>query len=200
MFKFLTYNKFKMRKWKKLSPKIRLKIFQDLENIEAKINRRQPNTIIVEKLNGANGIFYNTNNIIKLDYKFIFEEEFRFLGMYTLFHEGRHAFQTNAVKKPKLSIFSKANRWKKNMEGYIDSKEDGYSFYSMQPIERDANLYAIKRLKQFRFRYKKEFHFQKTLELMQDEFDNAKFNAKKELGIFYKIKVALKSNKKRNKK
>lgn len=70
----------------------------------------------------------------------------------------------------------------------------------MQPIERDANLYAIKRLKQFGFRFKNEFHFNRTLEIVQDEFDNAKFNAKKELGMFYKIKVALKSNKKRNKK
>lgn len=89
MFKFLTYNKFKMRKWKKLSPQNRLAVFQKLENIEAKINGRKPNTIIVENLIGASGAFYNVNQVIKLDYKFIYEEEFRFLGMYTLFHEGR---------------------------------------------------------------------------------------------------------------
>lgn len=200
MFKFLTYNKFKINKWKRLSPTKRLKVFQKLENIEAKTYNRKPNTVIVDNLNGTNGIFYDSNKVIKIDVKFVYETELRFMGMFTIFHEGRHAFQTNAVNKPKLSIFSKAYHWKKNMEGYINSNEDKYSFYSMQPIERDANLYAIKRLNNFRFRYKNEPNFKQTLESKKEEFEYIKQNAKKELGIFYRIRVAFKSFRKRNKK
>lgn len=200
MFRFLTYNKFKLKKWKKLSFAKRLEVYQKLENIEAKINNRNPNTIIVENLDNANGIYYENKNIIKIDIKFILKDEFRFLGMYVIFHEGRHSFQAKAVSKPRLSVFSQAYRWKKNMEGYLDTTEDKYSFYTMQPIERDANAYALKRLKKFSSRFASQTEYERTVKIMEDNFIENKLNAKKELGIFYKFKISLKSNKKRNKK
>ena len=70
----------------------------------------------------------------------------------------------------------------------------------MQPVERDANLYAIKRMRRFRFRYRNDVLFRDTLKDKEMQFDNVKSLAKKELGLFYGIRVALKNRKNRKKK
>lgn len=203
LFRFITYNKFKEKKWRKLSNEKRLRAFQKLENIQAKkLDRPNCKVILNNTLDDTkNGEFSMSKMTIELNAKFVTDPNLRFFGMMTLFHEGRHAFQFNSCfgEKPPRK-FSKAYKWKKNIERYAGDTSDKYYFYSMQPVERDANKYAIKRMKNFRFRFRKEPLFAQTLEKKINDFDAVKDYAKKELGTFYKLKVALHNRKERNKK
>lgn len=197
-FRFLTYNKFKTRKWKRLSPEKRVKVFQKLENIQAKKQKRPACRVFVSNMDAnSNGVHHSADNTIELNSKFVIYPEQRFYGMATLFHEGRHAFQHMAITKEKVCIFSRAYRWKKNFQGYTSGDEDKYSFYSMQPVERDANRYAIRRMRRFRFRYRNEPLFNRTLRDKIAQFSDVKEYAKKELGAFYSLRVAYKNFKNR---
>ena len=122
--------------------------------------------------------------------------------MNTLFHEGRHAFQYLCCfqKNKYLFPFSYARKWKKNFQGYANGEKEPISFYTMQPVERDANKYALNRLKQFRSKFKENEIYENTLKLIEHEYIDDKITAKKELGAFYQIKVAYNNKKKRNRK
>jgi len=63
----------------------------------------------------------------------------------------------------------------------------------MQPIERDAEAYAIKCLKKLRFRYGNDPSYVRALEQRSNSFVERKENAIKELGVFYKLRVAFHS-------
>ena len=204
MFNFLIYNKLKLRKWRKLSPEQRLNVYQQIERIEAKKAKRRSYTLYAQDFD-FNGLCRSRERAIDLHVRFLQYPEKRFLGMATLMHECRHAFQDHVVESTKkFRMFSRASRWKKNMQGYLDTynsqKQSEFSFYEMQPIERDANRYAIKRLKRMWFRYRKEPDFHKTLKYREDSYEEAEDKAIKRLGIFYKFRVAFRSWKKRSKR
>ena len=76
------------------------------------------------------------------------------------------------------------------MQSYIgyDGNEK-YSYYSMQEIERDANRYAIDRLKKLKFWFRYDQVYHNTLKLKMEQYDEVKDIAKKELGFFYKLKL-----------
>ncbi len=205
IFRFLVYNKFKSRKWSRLSYAQRLKACQSLERIEAKKQRRFEYQIIIKDMDeqGYAGLCRSQQQQMLLDDNYIKEEDRRFYLMYTIFHEGRHAYQHRKIDgKEKHSIFSKAYRWKKNSEGYINYTKDmdSQSYYDMQPMELDANEYALKRLKSFRFRFTNDPDYIQTVQYYEDRAVKREERAKKELGFFYKIKVALRSRKKRKEK
>lgn len=200
-FRFLTYNKFKKHKWKRLTPEKRAQVYQKLENIQAKKQKRKPCDVYFKNMEPTqHGVHIGGENRIELNTKFVYQPEYRYYGMATLFHEGRHAFQYHAINtKEKLGIFSKARKWRKNFQGYTSTEEGKYSFYSMQPVERDANHYAIKRMRRFKFRYRNDKLFADTLKDKEMQFEEVKHLAKKELGLFYGIRVALKNRKNRKK-
>ena len=198
LFRFLTYNKFKDKYWLKYSPNKRLTTFQKLENIQAKKLHRPACEILVGDFeDDLAGSFNGQNQKIYLNKIFLTNSNLRFFGMATLFHEGRHAFQYKCCFKSNKYIlpFSATSRWRKNFQGYANSQTDQFSFYAMQPVERDACKYALYRLKQFRRRFEDNFLYEKTLQILEKDYIETKINAKKELGIFYQLKV-LKNNKK----
>lgn len=202
LFKFLTYNKFKYRKWKKLSYEKRAIAYQELENIQAKKQKRTSYRVVIKDLEeNIYGRCVSSERVILLDIIFVLNIDKRFMGMSVLFHEGRHAFQYETINDPrKLHPFSKAYKWKKNFEGYVygDEKQgDKYSFYSMQPVERDAELHAVKQLKKLKFKYRKDTKFLETLEKEEKSYDLVKEKAKKELGVFFRIRVAFRNWKQR---
>lgn len=202
MFNFLVYNKFKERKWKRLSPKKRWKVFQKMEKITAKKVGRPVYEVIPKEWNdGTRGLCVYKEKAIYLNSDFFIQENMQFFGLATLFHEERHAQQHFIVKsKKKLWRFSKAYKWKQNMQAYIQYEGDEkYSYYSMQEVERDANRYALHRLKKFKFRFRKERLYHYTLEEKEKEFDFVKEHAKEELGMFYKFKLFLRNRKERKK-
>lgn len=193
LFDFLTYNKFKFRKWDKYSLQDRAWAFQKLEMIQArKLGRPVAQVIFREMDETMKGQFMPDKNIILMNKIFIEQDMLRFDGMFTLFHEGRHAFQHNVCfSGQELGLFSKARKWKRNFGGYISGYGgDEFAFYAMQPIERDANKYALQRLKQFRFRFYDDRYYNATINFEEKCFYDDKFRAKEELGVFYRHKIA----------
>ena len=192
LFNFLTYIKFKSEKWKTYSFSKRVKLFQKMESIMSrKMNRPKYDVLPYAFNDGTNGLCDYSRGIIYINKMFFEEDYLQFVGLATLFHEQRHAQQHNIVKsKEKFFRFSKAYKWKKNMEGYIsyDGREK-YSYYSMQEIERDANKYAIDRLKKLKFWFRYDKLYYKSLEIKAEQFDEVKNIAKKELGLFYRFKL-----------
>jgi hypothetical protein len=202
MFNFLVYNKFKERKWKRLSPKKRWKYYQKMENITAKKVGRPVYEVIPKEWNdGTRGLCVYKEKAIYLNTDFFVKDNMQFFGLATLFHEQRHAQQHFVVKsKKKIWRFSKAYKWQQNMKGYIQYEGDEkYSYYSMQEVERDANKNALQRLKKFRFRFRKEKLYKYTVAEKEKEFDYVKEHAREELGMFYKLKLFLRNRKERKK-
>ena len=192
LFNFLTYIKFRSEKRVDYSPKKRLALFQKMEKIMAKKMGRPVYSVVPQDFgDNTNGLCQYETKTIFLNTKFFQEDYLQFYGLATLFHEERHAFQNKIVTSKKDPfIFSKAYKWKRDMEGYVDYNEhDKYSYYSMQGIERDANKYAIDRLRKLKFWFRYEDLYYRTLELKMDQYEEVRNIAKKELGFFYKWKV-----------
>lgn len=204
MFNFLTYWKLKNRKWERLSKRRRIKIFQKMENIEAKRQGRCPLVVLSKRLEGnMQGLCDMEQGVMLLSEEIFLQKERQFWGLTILFHEGRHAFQHNeAINAPeKDRVFGKKNRWKKSLQGYVNyDKNEKFSYYAMQDVERDANIYALKRLKSLGFWFKNEENFLNALQQKQRELDAQVTQAKKELGLFYKLKVLWRSKRERDKK
>jgi len=202
MFNFLTYNKFKQKKWERLSPSQRLKAYQKMEKITAKkVGRPCYEVLPKDWTDGTMGLCVYNKKTIYLNSMFIFKNKWQFYGLATLFHEQRHAQQHFVVKtKKKIFRLSKTYKWQQNMMAYIQYEGDEkYSYYSMQEIERDANKNAIHRLRKFKFRFRNEKLYWLTLREKERQFEEVKENAKKELGVFYKFKLFLRRKKEERK-
>lgn len=202
MFNFLVYNKFKQKNWLRLSAKQRLRVFQKMEKIMAKKVGRPVYTILSREWeDGTIGLCVYSKKIIYIHTDFFVKDNLQFLGLATLFHEQRHAEQHHIVRtKKKIFRFSKAYKWQQNMKAYINYEGDEeYSYYSMQEIERDANKFAINRLKKFRFRFRKEDNYFNCVNIKEKEYDLVKERAKEELGFFYKLKLFLRRKKEERK-
>jgi len=203
MFKFLTYLKLKNRNWEELSLNSRIKVFQQMENFEAKRQGRKPMTVVEKNFdNNMQGLCDKGAGNIYLSIDFFKKKYMQYWGLTVLFHEGRHAFQQEeVVENEKPSVFSNTYKWKKNLQGYVNfDKNEKYSYYAMQDVERDANKYALKRLKRLHFWLKNESGYAETIRSKQDELDSQVQTAKKELGLFYKLKVKWRNKKEREKK
>ena len=192
LFNFLTYNKFRARNWPYLSPNDRLEAYQKLENIQAKKLHRPACEIIAKPMDESlRGQFVQKRNVIYINEDYITDPNLSYDGMATIFHEGRHAYQHYiCFEKEKVSRFSRAHKWRQNFAGYEAGGEDKYSFYTMQLVERDANRYALNRLKQFRHRYKVDPLYEATVKFREKLYLDDKINARKDLGLFYRWKVA----------
>lgn len=203
MFNFFTYLKLKNKNWEKLSLRQKTNIFQKIENIEAKKQDRKIMTVKIKKLEeGLQGLCDKKAGIIYLSSDLFNKKYLQFWALTVLFHEGRHAFQQEeVVENEKPKIFSKTYKWKRNLQGYVNyDQSEKFSYYAMQDVERDANKYALKRLKKLHFWLKNEKGYKETIQSKQDELDSQVETAKKELGFLYKLKVKWRNRKEREKK
>ena len=203
MFNFLTYLKLKNKNWEHLSLNARVRVFQKMENLEAKRQDRKPMNVVMKNFEGdIQGLCDKEAGNIYLSSDFFKKRYSQFFGITVLFHEGRHAFQQEEVEEnEKPSVFSKTYKWRKNLQGYVHyDKNEKFSYYAMQDVERDANKYALKRLKKLHFWLKNERGYKETIKSKEDELDIQVENAKKELGLFYKLRVKWRSRKERDKK
>ena len=147
----------------------------------------------------TNGLCVYKDRAIYINVNFVNTNSKQFFGLATLFHEQRHAEQFHIVAtSKKFNRFSKSYKWKKNMEGYISyDGSEKFSYYSMQEVERDANRFAIKKLKKMRFWFGRDDLYYQALKYKIKEYEVTKEIAKKELGFFYKIKLKMRENKQR---
>ncbi len=65
------------------------------------------------------------------------------------FHETRHAYQRACLEFPKLMVVDVSNetlkKWKEEFDNYTNDEHNGYDF---QEIEKDANAFADRLLKE----------------------------------------------------
>ena len=141
MLNFLTYRLFRSRKWNYMSVSGRQKALQRLEYIESKrLGREELSINIVPMPENMLGQCDYKGKAIYLNEQLLSTPNMQFIAMITLFHEGRHAYQYSVVSNKKhISRFSKAYKWKQNMQNYIRyDGHDKFSYYSMQEVERDT--------------------------------------------------------------
>lgn len=191
---FSIYNKFKFKNWVKYSPGKRQKILEIVEEKQSKKLKREKLPVVINANPnwGSYGMFEvdaSGKKTLYLSIDLINDVSLRYHALETIFHEGRHAYQYEQITKKKIGFFNfKAKRWRDNYSGYITSKEDR-TIYSLQPVERDAQKYAIDRMEDFSFKFRNEADYQETMNQMIYRYEKTIENAKKEYGLFYKSKM-----------
>lgn len=197
------FSKFKQRKWVKLTPSKRLKVYNALEAKFAKKQHRQPLDVVIYP--DANwkplGMFTNTRGkrVIYLRQDLIDNPQMRFHGMETILHEGRHAYQYETINKKLPWWAFRAKKWKKNWEGYIPSSENSVA-YNNQSVEQDAQKFAYKNMLKLSRKYNGDADFDRTMHTNEFRLESADDMARKEFGIFYKHRINKMINKNSKKK
>ena len=193
---FSVYNKFKLKKWQHYSAGKRQRILERIEKKQAKKLKRPTLPVVVNASPNCPyfGMFESVNNrqLLHINIRLLEEPNLRFHALETIFHEGRHAFQFYLIHKRKPRFYEfKKKRWIENYSGYITSSEDKL-FYSAQPIERDAQRYAIKKLERLYHRFKNEDDYHRTLEIIKNRFENTNLELKEKHGFLYRHKLSKK--------
>ena len=138
--------------------------------------------------------FRNDRATLHLNIKLLTEDRLRFQALATVLHEGRH-FTQHYAANGELTIFDfRARRWQKNMQKYVPSAEDS-ELYSMQEVERDAQKFALRKMKAWKRKFEKEEDFWLIYENLQKRFTLAEQEAKEKYGKFYKHKIRKRINK-----
>lgn len=187
---FFVFSKLKLKKWRTYSNEMRTKVYQALEKKFAKSQRRKVLPVVINSspdfLSAGQFTANNDGSVIMLKDEYVTDESTRFAGLYTILHEGRHAMQYEKAvcREPKWYEFEK-RRWRTNWKAYVGSSEDGI-MYENQVLERDADRYAIKVMKNLRWKYRKEKEFAEVLQARQDKFENDQKLAMEKYGIFAK--------------
>lgn len=134
--------------WKLASPEQRIQILQDLEDGVAKEQGREARRVSPTKMSddGYCGK-YDSNkpdeiqiNEDYLDDRLV-DQGINYLCMETILHEGRHAYQDDAMNGKIQHDRSETELWKMNNTGNIyKTEQNGY--YRYQPVEADANDFS----------------------------------------------------------
>lgn len=190
---FSIYNKFKLKKWSRYSPGKRQSILEKVEKKQAKALGRAVMPVVVYPKENWNcyGMFEikKHKTLLYINQKLLTDEELRFHALETIIHEGRHAYQYEIISKKRLHWYNfRAKQWQANYKGYISSAEDKL-IYGMQPIERDAQKYTIKKMEKFRNRYRNEEDYLNTMASLVYRYENTEKQTKQLHGIFYKRKI-----------
>jgi len=184
------FGKLKLKKWQRLSSEMRAKVYQAIEKKSARKQNRKAIKVVINYDSdfSSAGMFVvdNGRKVIYLQEYYVLDNDRRFAGLYTILHEGRHAYQyVKAVEKePRWYEFTK-RRWRTNWKAYVSSKEDDL-LYENQVLERDADSYAIKAMKALRFKYRKEVGFKEILQARIDKYENDGKLATEKYGFFAK--------------
>jgi len=186
------YDSFKSDNWKNLSQEDRLFAFQLLQDIDAKKSNRESYKVVRLQpyFTGRwDGKCCYEEREIRLDKKFLEQDDLRFEGMATLFHECRHSFQFSAVQKSTKASSKQIKEWKDNYDGYINSTKKLYTLYTMQPIELDARSYTITQMEDLTHIFKKDPLFLKKLKELKENEINYKNEAIRTIGDDYQTMV-----------
>lgn len=183
------YSKFKGCHWQDYSSSKKLKYLQALEIKMAKKQGRSPLPVVVNYTldHDILGCFsvVDGEKFLYINEILITEHHLRFMALATILHEGRHAYQFQVARASKIPWYKfSAKRWKKNFQGYFTASDDE-TIYSMQAVERDAQEFAIDTLKSLSFKYSNEKDYQATLDFLQDDYIQKRFDAKKKFGSSY---------------
>jgi hypothetical protein len=129
-------------RWRELiSMEERLKVLQEAENRLAEAQGRPPLPVRVEKtLPRLLGYCDGTKIVISTA---LIGNDDAAEVVSTLTHEGRHAYQINAVKHLGFHPNTQeVQKWQDNFNNYKTVQKDGLPAYFNQPVEADARAYA----------------------------------------------------------
>ncbi len=187
------FSKFKLRKWKKLSPDKRFKVIVALEKKVAGWLGIEPVKVELKEDSdhwNSFGVFVSSagDGKIILNENLLYDLRYRFHAIETIAHETRHAYQYSIISKDLKWYEFTAKKWKRNWTGYVSSLTDEL-LYNNQAVERDAQKYSIKILKKVKGKFSGETDFQHTFDAVVYRYDQSEINAKKRYGFFYKQKI-----------
>lgn len=152
--------------WGKLSEAGRLRLLQEFENRQAKLDGRRAITIRTEDMpensRGYHQILRDGTETVVINLKLIkaqsatpFQSFSTFTAadaLETVIHEGRHAFQHNAIKQKSDQVSEQARlEWRTVMGefgGVYMPPEENFLVYVMQSIEMDARRFARRKIRQ----------------------------------------------------
>lgn len=177
-------------RWVTLSVDDKVSVLQSVENEMAKRSQRFPCDISAKKIeSSSNSIVLGsyspsskeiTLNSEQLDNGSKYGKEFA-IHLNTILHEGRHAYQDQAVNGiVKYDNNEELEKWKDNMKPghYITYRENPRGYYN-QPIERDARTFADEMTE--KVKNEKDQLLEQQFSLESRYHENTIYNAKKEL-------------------
>ncbi|MBQ8452066.1 MAG: hypothetical protein IJ538_04770 [Clostridia bacterium] len=187
------FSKFKEKKWKKLTYEKRFLVLCALEKKVARNLEIEPLKLVIHPDSQHWNCFGAFNamggeKFIYINEQLIDDPVLRFHAMETIAHETRHAYQFEATSRKLKWYEFTAKKWKRNWAGYFSSTSDNL-MYNNQSVERDAQKYSIKFLKKYRYKYRNDYVFQKTLENVVNRYEKSDEEARKKYGFFYKYKI-----------
>ena len=193
---FSVYNKLRDHKWNKYSEDRRLEVLEKIEKKQAKKLKIEPLEIAI--YNDENWRCYGMFEVKRgektlwINPRLLSDQNLRFHALETIFHETRHAYQHHVITKKRLHFWqTTARKWKKNYSGYFSSAEDDV-IYGMQPIERDAQKYALKQMAKLERKYDDQDEYHITMRQMIYRYNETEMQAKREHGMFYNYKISKK--------
>lgn len=142
-------NTFSNNNWNDATFEEKLQALQLLEKDYANKQGREPCEVkAIEMPHISHHGYYNPqDNSIYINQDHLLDSNenklFNYLSVDTILHEGRHAYQHNAIKNENLHADNnQVETWKMNFDNnvYMDPGK-GY-LYRMQALERDANQYS----------------------------------------------------------
>lgn len=143
---------FSKNTWKNASMEERKNILQDCMNDVSQILgihvKKEVEFFNAEPVNGllTNGYYDPGQNRIYMNEYVInmYPPEDSYYLMTTIIHELRHAYQSQAMKKPtEFKVDQETiDQWEDNVRNYQDSLTEGFQKYRDQPVETDARVFA----------------------------------------------------------
>lgn len=129
-------------RWETLSLEERMEALCEIENRMAEIQGREPVEIQAEEMESNEfGGYQNGTITVNIDHLQSDMPVDEFID--TMVHEGRHAYQENAVNNPDLvENADVTDSWAENMDHYMSPEDYGQELYEAQPVEDDAHRYA----------------------------------------------------------
>ncbi len=202
-------------KWNKATPEARLATLQLAEYGMAAKQGRASRLIVTESLKPNQYGYYSnaypykltiSRGMVEKDATVTFDKPGQRLTyndfpnykiLDTVFHEGRHATQHDAVQglidSGVLAIKNaKKDSWERNFAGYLSTGNYTFSSYRFQPVEKDANDFAYHMLRRHHARNQgiaayKRFLKLKEIRILHDEKTAAGLYGKKYLKKIGKI-------------
>lgn len=138
--------------WAHLSSRERVETMQRVENYEAREANRPPAHVELREMKPAQrGSYDPETHTIAQNRDMVVLMDDPHMALNNVLHEGRHAYQYDAVEHPgrhqELSL-NEHLTFRQGIGSYTPPEKDFYAYYN-NPVERDARDYAQARAKEY---------------------------------------------------
>jgi hypothetical protein len=188
---------FHSSKWSEMDAGQRRHLLQDLENHVASEQGRQPRAIIAATIDNDSVCgYYNgvTPNLLTINEKHLSDEfagdGYNYMCLDTVLHEGRHAFQDDAVEGKVANDPQQTKQWFENENGLYQDMDKNPAYYRFQPKESDAHDFGYAGTDQVHKALGSDPAYDKYLQIREGSDDQCKYVAEAMYGPDYKAEIA----------